>query len=120
MLQSKIRRGELDRQITFLQKDVGSNSTNEDATDGWEEIVTNPKVWAKVVQKQGSEVVVADQIRSVQNTTFIIDSRSDLKEEMRIAYNSKVYNIISISEHESSRGFLSISADQIHKETYAS
>jgi SPP1 family predicted phage head-tail adaptor len=118
MLQSKIRRGELDRQITFLQKDVGSNSTNEDATDGWEEIATN--VWAKVVQKQGSEVVVADQIRSVQNTTFIIDSRSDLKEEMRIAYNSKVYNIISISQHESSRGFLSISADQIHKETYAS
>jgi SPP1 family predicted phage head-tail adaptor len=114
MLQSRIRRGELDRKITFLKKIIGENYTNEDETEGWEEIDSNPSVWAKVVQKGGRELVVADQIRVSFQTLFIIDWRDDLKEEYQIAYAGKVYDITGIIEHEESRkGFLQIVADVI-------
>jgi SPP1 family predicted phage head-tail adaptor len=120
MLQSRIRRGELDRQITFIQKIVGSNITNEDATDGWERIESDATVWAKVSQKQGREVVVADQIQATFNTLFVIDYRTDLTEEMRVSYNGKVFNIISIIEHEGSRErYLSVYADLVHKAVFS-
>jgi SPP1 family predicted phage head-tail adaptor len=114
MLQSRIRRGELDRKITFLKKIVGENITNEDETEGWEEIDSNPSVWAKVVQKGGRELVVADQIRVSFQTLFVVDWRDDLKEEYRIAHAGKVYDINGIIEHEESRKrYLQIIADVI-------
>jgi SPP1 family predicted phage head-tail adaptor len=119
MLQSRIRRGEMDKQITFIQRVIGSNSTNEDEVTAWETIDTNATVWAKVIQYVGREVVVADQIQSVFRTQFVIDYRTDLKEEMRLVYNTKVYNIISIIEYESGRdNYLLVAADVIPNEEF--
>lgn len=119
MLQSRIRRGEMDKQITFIQRVIGSNSTNEDEVTAWETIDTNETVWAKVIQYVGREVVVADQIQSVFRTQFVIDYRTDLKEEMRLVYNTKVYNIISIIEYESGRdNYLLVAADVIPNEKF--
>lgn len=116
MLQTRIRRGELDRQVTFLSKIVGSNDTNEDETEGWEEVAT---VWAKVLQKEGSEQVVADQITSIIKTLIWIDWRDDITANNRVVYNTKVYNIISIVENQAERkGFLMISADLIPNQIY--
>jgi SPP1 family predicted phage head-tail adaptor len=119
MLQSRIRRGEMDKRITFLKKVLDTNTTNEDEVTSWQPITTNATVWTKVIQFVGREVVVADQIQSVFRTQFVIDYRSDLTEDMRILYNNKLYNIISIIEHESSRnGYLLVAADVIPNETY--
>jgi SPP1 family predicted phage head-tail adaptor len=118
MLQSSVRRGELDRQIIFIQKVIGTGAANEDAVNGWELIEEDPQVWAKVRQSPGSEVVVADQIQSTMSTSFIIDYRTDITTEMRIIYNEKYFNIISPpAEHEGSRGmYLLIMADQVPNE----
>jgi SPP1 family predicted phage head-tail adaptor len=109
----------MDKQITFIQRVIGSNSTNEDEVTAWETIDTNETVWAKVIQYVGREVVVADQIQSVFRTQFVIDYRTDLKEEMRLVYNTKVYNIISIIEYESGRdNYLLVAADVIPNEKF--
>jgi len=100
MLQSRIRRGQLDRQITFIEKEFDTAATNEDPIAGWDLISNNPTVWAKVEQKAGREVVIAEEIQSVINTTFIIDWRNDITAKNRIVLDTKVFNIISISEHE--------------------
>jgi SPP1 family predicted phage head-tail adaptor len=119
MLQSRIRRGEMDKQITFIKKVLDTNVTNEDEVTSWTQIATNPTVWTKVLQFVGREVVVADQIQSTFQTRFVVDYRTDLDEEMRIVYNSKVYNILSIIEHEGSRNtYLLILADSIPNETF--
>ena len=119
MLQSRIRRGQMDRQITFIQKEFDTAVTNEDPIAGWDLIATNPTVWAKVEQKAGRELVVADQIQSIINTTFIIDWRSDVTEKNRVVLDSKVFNIISVSEHEGSRkGFLFLQAESIPEITF--
>jgi SPP1 family predicted phage head-tail adaptor len=119
MLQSRIRRGEMDKQITFIKKVIGSNDTNEDEVTSWEIISLNPTVWSKVIQYVGREVVVADQIQAVFRTQFVIDYRTDINDEMRVVYNNKVYNIVSIIEHESSRGgYVLVAADVIPNETF--
>jgi len=119
MLQSRIRRGHLDRQVTLIQKIVVSNTTNEDELTGWERVDTNPDVWAKVEQKQGNEVVVADQIQSIIKTNFIIDWRNDITAANRIVLDTRQYNIISVTEHESSRkGFLVIAAEAIPNQIF--
>lgn len=109
----------MDRQITFIRKVIGSNSTNEDELTEWEKLPDNPTVWAKKTQKQGAEVVVTDQVQSIVNTTFIVDYRTDLDETMRVVENSKVFNIISISEHEESRkGFLLLNSESVPNQTF--
>lgn len=118
MLQSRVRRGQLDQQIIFVQKIVGTGAANEDALGGWEKIEEEPQVWAKVTQRPGAEVVVANQIQSTMNTSFVIDYRTDITVEMRVIYGNKYFNIISPpAEHEGSRsGYLLIMADEVPNE----
>lgn len=121
MLQSRIRRGQMDKKITFIKKVIVSSTSNEDKLSTWVEVATNPEVWARIIQKPGREVVVADQVQSVFQTHFIVDYREDITEENRIVYNEKVYNIITITEHEESRsGYILIVADVIPNETFVS
>lgn len=103
MLHTRVRRGEMDREITFIQKIIGSNPTNEDEDLGWEKVDTDPDVFAKVVQKPGREVMMADRPTYVQNTHFYVDYRTDITEVNRIVYKGRVYNILSVTEYESSR-----------------
>jgi SPP1 family predicted phage head-tail adaptor len=119
MLQSRIRRGELDREIIFLQVINGENATNEDEDTGWEEIDTDSMVFAKVVQKPGREMMIADRVTFVQTTLFYVDYRTDITERNRIYYNSKVYNILSATEHESGREtFLEVAAEILNNVTW--
>lgn len=119
MLQSRIRRGQMDRQITFIKKVKGANFTNEDELTSWEKVTSNPTVWAKKEQKPGREVVVNEQIQSIVNTTFIVDWRNDIDETMRIVEDSKVFNILTINEHEESRkGFLLLNSESVPNKTW--
>jgi SPP1 family predicted phage head-tail adaptor len=109
----------MDRRITFYRKVFGSNSTNEDEITSWEKLPSNHTVWSKVDQKPGRELVVADTIQSVINTTFVIDYRTDLTEAMRAVLDTKVFNMISISEHEGTRKtYLLIQAESIPNLTW--
>jgi SPP1 family predicted phage head-tail adaptor len=111
MLYSRVRRGELDREITFIKKNVGINSTNEDADAGWVKVSTDPDVLAKVTQKPGREMMIADRVTFVQTTLFHVDYREDINTENRIVYNNKVYAIMSVVEYEGRDMYLEIAAE---------
>jgi SPP1 family predicted phage head-tail adaptor len=119
MLQSKIRRGELDREVTFLQRVIGSNLTNEDEPLRWERVDEDPDVFAKVIQRPGREMMIADRVTFVQTTLFITDYREDLTTDNRVYYNSKVYNILSVTEHESGRDrYIEVAAEILDNEVW--
>ena len=103
MLQSRIRRGELDREVAFLKPIKSNGSANSDRVDGWEKVTTDPDVFAKKKDLPGRDIEVAGRLTYAQRTIFIVDYRSDLTTENRIYYNSKVYEIISLNDHEDSR-----------------
>lgn len=119
MLQSSIRRGEMDRQVTFIKKVIGSNSTNEDEITGWVEVDTDPTVWAKKVDLKGNEVVIAERLTYVQNTKFVVDYRSDIDTENRLVCDGSVYEIIAITKNNSSReGFIDVMCNLLDTEVW--
>jgi SPP1 family predicted phage head-tail adaptor len=103
MLQSSIRRGEMDREVTFIKKVITSNSTNEDEVNSWIEVDVDPVVAAKQVDLKGNDVVIADRLTYVQNTKFIVDHRTDLTTENRAVCGGRVYEIVAILLNNSSR-----------------
>jgi len=105
MLQNRMRRGEMDRKITFVKKVIGTNSFNEDKEISWQAVPVNPIVWARMRQSKGTEVVIADRINYAQVTTFTCDYRDDVTEiDFRVVFNTRMYNILSITPNEASRG----------------
>ncbi len=98
MLATKEQIGKMDRQITFEEKIIGENVSNEDAQTGWQEIETSPEVWANVEDRSGTEEFKADNLKDVLISQFIIRYRSDLNARMRINYNGRFWDIQSLLE----------------------
>jgi SPP1 family predicted phage head-tail adaptor len=100
MLQSKLRAGQLDREITFITPTITDGVANSDFISGWTEVVT---VWAKKTDLTGYEVVQDDQIRYTQPANWTIRYITGLTESMRLVYDGKIYEIHSIIPNEGSR-----------------
>lgn len=103
MLQNRIRRGEMDQEVTLIKKVIGESVTNEDRTDRWIEVDQYPTVCAKVEDLQGNDVVIANRLTYAQRTRATIDHRDDLTTQNRMVLNGKVYEIMAIIRSNSSR-----------------
>jgi len=115
MLQSKIRAGQLDRQITFISKTVTVGTANSDYINGW---AIGTTVWAKKTDLPGSEVVADDRVTYVQKTVWTIRYLTGINTENRLVYNGKIYEILSITENEGSRDrFLDVTSNLLDTET---
>lgn len=103
MLQTRMRRGLMDRQITLIKKVTTTNNFNEEE-ESWQQVNSNPVVWARMKQNKGREVIIADRINYIQETVFTIDHRTDLSVAgNRVVYNAIPYNILSIIPNNESR-----------------
>lgn len=118
MLSSSVRRGELDRQVTFIEAVITRGPSNQDKITGWS-IITDGTVWARKQEGKGGEFVINNQVRFVRRTTFTIDYRDDIDTKMRLVHDTKVYDIQSISENGESRNrYLDIVCYLIDNEIY--
>lgn len=89
--------GRLDRRITF-RSFTRTRNTYGDEVKSWANIATDPTVWAEVLGLKGKEKFEASQITLLADIRIRIRWRSDITEELRISYDSKFYNIYSITE----------------------
>jgi len=93
----------MDREVTFIQKVLGSNLVNEDKITGWVEVNTDPTVAAKWVDLKGDNVVIADRITYVQQSKAIVDHRTDINTENRLVRDGRVYEITAVLINNSGR-----------------
>ena len=100
MSSSKTPTGERDRRIIILEREVTTNSFNEEEVTGWTPVRT---VWAKVTEAQGDESFESDQLTEGRLTVFDIGYRSDITVKHRIGYNDRYYDIKSIVEPDRRR-----------------
>jgi SPP1 family predicted phage head-tail adaptor len=115
MLHSKLRAGQLDRQITFITPTITNGVANSDYINGWTIVTT---VWAKKTDLPGNEVVVDDRVVIAQRTNWTIRYISGLTTKLRLVFNGKIYEIISIHENDGSRDrWLDISSNLLDTET---
>ena len=107
MLNHKEQIGRLDRRVTFQFKLKGDNESNEDAEIGWENIPTDPTVWASKNERGGNESYRADKLTDYLNVEFVVRYRTDITPRNRIVCEGIPYNILSITEI-SRRRYLSV------------
>jgi SPP1 family predicted phage head-tail adaptor len=103
MLQARTRRGQRDREITFIQKVLEESESNEDKVDYWELVGTDPVVYALKEDMSGNDVLIADRATYMQRTRFITDYRSDITTKNRLVCDERVYEIIAVTDFESGR-----------------
>lgn len=118
MLHSKIRRGELDREITFIRKSISVGASNADDVT-WIEVATDPNTRARKKDLGGQDIVQDEQVKYAQRTVWTIDYREDLTTDNRLVYGGKVFEILAITDNESGRErYLDVMTSQLNTETW--
>lgn len=117
MLQTNIRRGELDRKVYLIQPVLSNDSANAASLSGWELIATYPQMYARKKELPGKELILADRLTYVQTTIWTIVYRDDLTNRNRVVYNSRPYEIIALVENGRGR-YLDIHANLVDNETW--
>lgn len=114
MLNVKQDIGKLDKRLTFQQKIVGENESNEDEENGWENIATSPTVYGSIDDRMGGvasgEAYRGDQLTAYQGVSMVIRYRADITPLNRVVCEGFVYDILSIAQVGRKR-FLQITAE---------
>lgn len=118
MLQTKIRRGELDRPVYLIKPVIVDDASNAGAITEWELVDDDSEVFARKKELPGKELVVADRLTYVQMTIWTIVFRTDLTTRNRIVYNSRPYEITSIIESDARGMYLEIHTTIVDTETW--
>lgn len=119
MLKGRDKIGTLDREITFIQPIYENGDSKEDKIIGWEEISSYPTVTARKIEQDGNTAIENGRITFSQQTNWVIRWRDDLNVRMRLVWDTKVYQIVSITEaDESRRRFVNIVTNILDNEYY--
>lgn len=103
MLSHKQKIGRLDREIYLIQPVIVIGDSNEDKITAWELIENDSFISARKLDRDGTTAVTNDRVVYAQTIEWYIRYRDDIKNTMRIVYNTQVYEILSISEANESR-----------------
>ncbi len=87
-----MRAGRLKHKIT-VQTTTESQSGSGAVTDSWS---TYAQPWAEIEPKGGREYFAAQMTNAKIDVVFLIRYQSGITAKMRISWNSRVFNILSV------------------------
>jgi len=85
----------MDRRITIQAPIETLDEYNANETTGWTDFYP---AWSEVKEEKGRENFESDQITPVRNTIFKVRYKAGITEKMRVLYNTRYYDIQSITE----------------------
>lgn len=89
-----MRAGDLDRKLV-IEEPTGTRNGIGENIETWSEFAT---VWAKRLPVKANEYYATDQVNAPVEAVFRIRWLSGLTAAMRISYDGKYYDILSIQE----------------------
>lgn len=89
--------GDLDQRVT-LQQAVETRDSGGGVEVTWQNLTTNPTVWAQVRPLSGREAYRARQVIATATHSVRIRNRSDVTPKMRVVHGSKVLNIEAVQD----------------------
>ena len=96
--------GQLDQRIILQSAAVSADAFGQAV----ESFSTNKTVWAKVIEKGGSEGEEGNDLTAVKKVEFIIRYDSAVNELWRISYRSEIYTIEAILNTDARKEFMRI------------
>lgn len=103
--------GDLRHRIT-LQKYIETTDQEGFSTQEWQDIAT---VWASVENLYGREYWQAAAIQAENTVKFTIRYRKDIDNTMRIKFQNKLYNIISVDNIKYRNEYIEIKAKEVEE-----
>lgn len=85
-----------EERITFQEATITHNDLNEEIKT-WANIATAPTMWAEASPRTGREDFAGEQKHGFQRYQFKVLWRSDIDEQMRVSWNSKFWDIRSVT-----------------------
>ncbi|WP_374711533.1 phage head closure protein [Symbiobacterium terraclitae] len=85
------------RQRVTLQQHVVGQDEYGQPIDTWQDVAT---VWAAVEPLRGREYFAAHQVQAEVTTRIRIRYRRGIRPEMRVLYDGRVFNILSVIDPE--------------------
>lgn len=104
--------GDLRNRIT-LQKYIETTDEEGFSTQEWQDVAT---VWASVENLYGREYWQAATVQAENTVKFIIRYRKEIDNAMRINFQDKLHNIISIDNIKYKNEYIEIKAKEVEKE----
>jgi len=86
--------GKLEHEIVIEQRGETVNSIGESVAS-WS---TYASCYAAIVNTSGRDILIADQVNGIFDTTFKIRYDSGIRSSMRILHRSRYYNIVHWAE----------------------
>ena len=99
MLSTKLQIGKMDRRIVIQERTETTDSYNASVVT----YSTFATVWADMRDTPGNEAYESEQLVPVRLTTFIIRYLDGVTETMRIAFDDRYYDIVSITRPDRKR-----------------
>lgn len=105
------RIGALRHRVTF-QTLTRTADTQGGYTSSWADMVVNPTVWGEVTPAKTYERFFSQQIQYQRTHQVIIRYRDDLTQEMRMLFDSRIFQIKSIRKPDERKYFLIIDLEE--------
>lgn len=103
MLRTKHSTGSRDRRIKIQSPVTSKDDYNQDEVTSWSDFAT---VWSSVEDSSGSETLQANQITAVRTTSFDIRYLDGVTEKMRVLFEGRHYDIVSIQRPDRQRSLI--------------
>jgi SPP1 family predicted phage head-tail adaptor len=86
--------GRFDQRVTFQESIPTTNAFGEEVPT-WQDIATNPTVWARVEPLRGREFFAAGQMQASAEVRITVRWRADLNERMRLVWRGVPHEIVA-------------------------
>lgn len=113
MLKSKTDIGKMDKRITIIKKVITIDSTYNTEVETW---VLHKLTWAQedAGLGYGTEIIQADKNTATRRSGYVVRYDSTINEKMRIVFDGKVYDIVSVKLPDANRKrFLKLDCDYL-------
>lgn len=92
-----VRAGDLTRRITIQQRATTRDTFGQQTTT-WTDLLS---CWAQIEPMSGRELITAQAVNSEITHTVTILYRSQIKPAMRVVYQGRIFNIVSVTDQNS-------------------
>lgn len=97
-----------------IQENISVKDSFGAETPNWTDVAS---VWASIEPLSGKEFFAAQQINAEVNTKITMRYREGIKPEMRVVFNERMFNIISvINENERNISLILMAKESINSE----
>lgn len=101
--------GRLRERVTFRRQSNTKTSTGG-LTRTWDDLPTDPTVWAEVVSLNGREAVIGTVLQGVSTFQITIRYRTDIQVSDQVKWNGRELNVHSAEDKAGTRQWTTIIA----------